>query len=82
LNVTDPVKWSPGRTVLLKFTGYAGYISYQEEYTARPPEQSASVPVCSTLLLPSPSRPTQKLEYLAEPLHVPVGSVQLADTLR
>src|SRR5579875_643534 len=28
--VTEPVKWSPGLTVLLKFTGYAGYISYQE----------------------------------------------------
>src|SRR5690349_9628817 len=30
VKVTDPVKWSPGLTGLEKFTGNAGYISYQE----------------------------------------------------
>jgi hypothetical protein len=44
------------------------------------PEQSASVPVCSTVLDVSPSSPTQKLEYaVAE--HVTVGSVHDDETL-
>src|SRR6266567_788115 len=62
LSVTEAVNESPGVTVSLKFTGFAGYISYHDEYEAWPPEQSASVPVCSTELVPSPSMPTQKLE--------------------
>ena len=45
-----------------RLTGNFGYISYQAEYWALPPTQSASVPVCSTEFEPSPSRPTQKLE--------------------
>jgi hypothetical protein len=44
------------------------------------PEQSALVPVCSTVLEVSPSRPTQKLEY-AVPEHTTVGSVQDAEML-
>jgi hypothetical protein len=46
-----------------------------------PLEQSTSLPVCSTVLLLKPSRPTQKLEYLVALVQCPVGSVQLADTL-
>jgi hypothetical protein len=44
------------------------------------PEQSTSLPVCSTELLLNPSSPTQKLEYWALPEQVPVGSTQLAET--
>src|SRR6478735_6062416 len=80
--VTDAVKWSPGDTGLAKFFGYFGYISYQAEYTARPLEQSASVPVCSTELLPSPSRPTQKLDQpVGVTEQLTAGWVQLADTV-
>jgi len=44
--------------------------------------QLASVPVCSTVLLVSPSRPTQNAEKpLAVVLHSTAGCVQLADTL-
>jgi hypothetical protein len=45
------------------------------------PEQSASVPVCSTVLEVSPSRPTQKLEYAVPEEQFTVGSVQEAETL-
>jgi hypothetical protein len=44
------------------------------------PEQSALVPVCSTVLDVSPSSPTQKLEY-AVPEQETVGSVHEAETL-
>jgi hypothetical protein len=43
--------------------------------------QSAEVPVCSTVLLPSPSRPTQKLEYVVADVQLAVGCFQLAETL-
>ena len=43
--------------------------------------QSADVPVCSTVLLPSPSRPTQKLEYVVADVQLAVGWIQLAETL-
>jgi hypothetical protein len=39
------------------------------------------VPVCSTVLLPSPSRPTQKLEKVFVPVQATVGIVQPAATL-
>jgi hypothetical protein len=45
------------------------------------PEQSASVPVCSTVPDVSPSSPTQKLEYAVVPEHVTDGSVHEAETL-
>jgi hypothetical protein len=48
---------------------------------ACPASQSASVPVCSTLGDPSPSRPTQKLEKVCVAPQVTVGWVQEADTL-
>ena len=43
--------------------------------------QSASVPVCSTVWVPSPSRPTQKLENVCWAVHVTAGCVHDADTL-
>jgi hypothetical protein len=43
--------------------------------------QSASVPVCSTVSVPSPSRPTQKLEKVFAAVQVTAGSDQDADTL-
>jgi hypothetical protein len=58
-----------------------GNISNHPEYAAVLPSQSASVPVCSTVLLPSPSRPTQKLEKVFELEQVTVGIVQPAATL-
>src|SRR5436190_6432267 len=80
--LTDAVKWSPGDTGLAKFFGYLGYISYQAEYTARPLEQSASVPVCSTVLDPSPSSPTQKLDHpVGVTEQLTAGCVQFADTV-
>jgi len=45
------------------------------------PEQSASVPVCSTVFDVSPSSPTQKLEYAVLPVHVALGCVHDADTV-
>ena len=39
---------SPGRTLIFSVTGAAGTISYQMEYCAWPPTQSASVPICSS----------------------------------
>ena len=79
MKVTDPVKWSPGRTALPKFTGNAANISYQPKYLAWPPLQSTSLPVCSTVWLPKPSRPTQKLEKVRLLVQCPVGSTQLAE---
>ena len=62
--------------------GYFGYISYQALYTARPPLQSASVPVCSTVLLVSPSRPIQKLDQpVGVTEQLTAGCVQLAETV-
>jgi hypothetical protein len=61
-------------------TGPFGNISYQEEKTGVPPEQSASVPVCSTESLPSPSRPTQNEEYEVGDPQSTAGSVQSALT--
>jgi len=46
-----------------------------------PPLQSASVPVCSTELVPSPSSPTQKLEKVSVAVQVTAGWDQDADTL-
>ena len=46
---------SPGEIAPGMSTGPPGNISYHAEWTGRPPEQSASVPICSTVLLPSPS---------------------------
>jgi hypothetical protein len=46
-----------------------------------PPLQSASVPVCSTVLLPSPSSPTQKLEYVVVLVQLAVGWTQLEVTV-
>jgi hypothetical protein len=43
--------------------------------------QSASVPVCSTLCVPSPSKPTQKLENVCCGPQVTAGWVQDEDTL-
>ena len=43
--------------------------------------QSASVPVCSTELVPSPSRPTQKLAKVSVAVQVTEGWAQDADTL-
>ena len=58
----------PGCTALAKNTGAFGKNSYQPWYVAVPLAQSASVPVCSTVGVPSPSRPTQKEEkVLAAP---------------
>ena len=79
MNVTEPVKWSPGCTGLLKFTGKAGNISNQPKYLAWPPTQSTSLPVCSTVWLLKPSRPTQKLENVRLLVQCPVGSTQLAE---
>jgi len=41
--------------------------------------QSTSLPVCSTVWLAKPSRPTQKLEKVLLPVQWPVGSTQLAE---
>ena len=46
-----------------------------------PPLQSALVPVCSTVFEPSPSRPTQKLEYVVCDVQLAVGCFQLAETV-
>src|ERR1700684_668608 len=48
---------------------------------APPPSQSASVPVCSTVLVPSPSRPAQKLAKVSAPVQATAGSVQDAAPL-
>jgi hypothetical protein len=39
------------------------------------------VPVCSTVAVPSPSRPTQKLENIFVAVQVTAGWAQDADTL-
>ena len=49
---------SPGFTGFLKNTGAFGAIWYQPEYSPKSPSQSPSVPICSMVLVPSPSRPT------------------------
>ena len=60
--VTLALTVSPGWMVSFVVTGAAGTSSYQTEYDGWPDwEQSASVPVCSTVGVPAPSRPTQKL---------------------
>jgi hypothetical protein len=45
------------------------------------PLQSASVPVCSTVPLVSPSMPTQKLEYAVPPLQVTDGCTHVEVTV-
>jgi hypothetical protein len=62
--------------------GKAGNISYHAKYLALPWEQSTSLPVCSTVLLPNPSMPTQNADHVFPPWQRPLGSTQFAETLR
>jgi len=56
--VTEAVITSPGFTGFLKNTGAFGAIWNHPEYDPKPPVQSPSVPICSVVPVPSPSRPT------------------------
>ena len=71
----------PGRDRVAVEHGAAGNISNQPWYVARRPAQSASVPVCFAVLVPSPSSPAQKLAKVSAAVQVTAASIQDADTL-
>ena len=81
LDTTDADMTSPGCTGLGKNTGAFGKISYQPWYEAAPLAQSASVPVCSTVGVPSPSSPTQKEEKAAAAPQATAGCAHEEETL-
>src|SRR5438132_9810097 len=71
---------SPALIVIGSWPDSFGYISYQAEYVGIPFLQFALVPICSTVLLVSPSRPTQNDENEFSPAaHVTAGCVQEAE---
>src|SRR5215469_9238970 len=59
-----------------------GNISHQDTYLGRPEAQSVEIPTCSTVGVPAPSSPTQKEAFELELVHVTVGTLNLAATLR
>src|SRR5437763_4252109 len=81
LATTVPVNESPARTGLLMKVGDLGYISTKPRWDTLPLRHIASVPICSTVGLPSPSMPANDATPERVDVHVIDGSRHVVDTL-